>query len=171
MVPKKGACLTALILFSLMIVVGCSPAYFQPTQPGNDYRWLIENWQHRIQKEGWNEALVDDVTRSCIELSKYEPDPKDDDHWETYQEFTRDFKGDCEDITSFMYGTLKRLNYPNNLRFRILRMPLGDHAVLMVELPDQRWKMFNSVPQPGAAIDIALARTVVEWDDQYIYYP
>ena len=111
------------------------------------------------------------MTRSCIQLSKYEPDPIDDDHWETYQEFTRDFKGDCEDITSFMYGTLKRLNYPNNLRFRILRMPLGDHAVLMVELPDQRWKMFNSVPLPGASIDIALSRTVVEWDDKYIYYP
>jgi hypothetical protein len=50
-------------------------------------------------------------------------------------------------------------------------MPLGDHAVLMVELPDQRWKMFNSVPLPGASIDIALSRTVVEWDDKYIYYP
>ena len=160
-----------LIVFFIIFLVGCSPAYFQPKEPGVDYRWLIENWQQRIQKEGWNEALVDDITSSCIELSKFEPDPVDDDHWETYREFTTDFKGDCEDITAFMYGTLTRLDYPQNIRFRIIRMPLGDHAVLMVELPTGRLKMYNSVPQPGDAFDIALARVLVEWDDKYIYYP
>ncbi len=70
-----------------------------------------------------------------------------------------------------MYATLKRLDCPYPLKLRIIRMPAGDHAVLMVELPRDEWKMYNSVPLPGAFLDIALARTVVEWDEQQIYYP
>jgi len=50
-------------------------------------------------------------------------------------------------------------------------MPAGDHAVLMVELATAEWKMYNSIPQPGDFIDIALSRTLVAWDDQHIYYP
>jgi hypothetical protein len=41
----------------------------------------------------------------------------------------------------------------------------------MVKLPTSGWKMYNSIPQPGDVVDIALARTIVEWDDQRIYYP
>lgn len=160
-----------IIFIFLFVFTGCSPAYFQPKSPGQDYRWLIENWQQRVRKEGWSEPLVDNITRSCIQLSKFEPDPEDDDHWETYGEFLEDYTGDCEDIAAFMYGTLKRLGYPGDVRIRIIRMPAGDHAVLMVKLPSGRWKMFNSVPMPGDIFDIALSRMLVEWDDENIYYP
>jgi hypothetical protein len=159
-----------LIVFFLLTLIGCSPVYFQPENPGVDYRWEIELWQKRIQKEGWNESLLDNIMSTCLLIARYEKD-SDDDYWKTYQEFIKDFSGDCEDITVFMYGTLKRLAYPKGIRLRIIRMPLGDHAVLMVELPNGRWKMFNSTPMPGDRFDIAVSRTLVEWDDKNIYYP
>jgi hypothetical protein len=159
-----------LTAFFLLIYIGCSPVYFQPEDPGVDYRWEIENWQKRIQNESWNEAIVDNIMSTCLKIARYEQD-SGADYWKTYREFIKDFSGDCEDIATFMYGTLKRLDYPKDIRLRIIRMPLGDHAVLMVELPNGRWKMFNSIPIPGDMLDIAVSRTLVEWDDKNIYYP
>lgn len=156
-------------VFVLLISIGCSPVFLQPENPGVDYRWAIEGWQQRIQEESWDEALVSDIMSSCIKLAKYEAEDGDD-YWKTYQEFLRDFKGDCEDISVFMYGTLKRLDYPNRVRLRIIRMPSGDHSVLMVEMPSGEWKMYNSTPVPGDFTDILLSRTIVEWDDRNIYY-
>jgi hypothetical protein len=159
-----------IFVFFLLIFIGCSPVYFQPENPGVDYRWAIEHWQKRIQKEGWNQSLVDDIMSKCLMIARYEQE-SGDDYWKTYQEFLKDFSGDCEDITVFMYGTLKRLGYPKGIKLRIIRMPRGDHAVLMVELPNDKWKMFNSTPMPGDMFDIAVSRTLVEWDDKNIYYP
>jgi hypothetical protein len=163
--------LKSIVAILFVCSVGCSPVYFQPAEPGADYRWYIERWQERVRQEGWSEALVNDIVDSCLKVSKYEPEPANHDHWKTYGEFQNNFRGDCEDIATFMYGTLKRLECPYDLKMRIIRMPAGDHAVLMVELPDGGWKMYNSLPMPGDFLDIALARTVVEWDDRQIYYP
>ena len=158
-----------LIACCLLVLTGCSPVFFQPKNPGVDYRWAIERWQQRIQEESWDEPLVDDIMSSCIKIAKYKPE-QGDDYWKTYQEFLRDFKGDCEDISVFMYGTLKRLGYPNRFRLRIIRTPSGDHSVLMVEMPDGEWKLYNSTPVPIDFLDILLSRTIVEWDDRNIYY-
>jgi hypothetical protein len=49
-------------------------------------------------------------------------------------------------------------------------MPMGDHAVVMVKSSSGKWKMFNSVPMLGDVLDLALSRTLVEWDDENIYY-
>jgi len=160
----------SLIIISILTITGCCPVFFQPANPGVDYRWAIERWQQKVQAEGWGEPLIDEITSSCLRLAKYEQE-HGDDNWKTYHEFLKDFKGDCEDISVFMYGTLKRLGYPKALRLRIIRMPLGDHAVLMVELPKGEWKMFNSTSMPLDFADIAVSRTIVEWDDNNIYYP
>lgn len=111
--------------------------------------------------------MVNDIVDSCLRIAKYKKDS--DDYWMTYHEFLKNFRGDCEDISAFMFGTFKRLRYPKDVRLRIVRTPSGDHAVLMVELPNGKWKMFNSIPMP-LDFDIALSRTVVEWDENNIYY-
>jgi hypothetical protein len=166
----KGS-LQYLIAFLALWFPGCSPVYFQPDDPGKAYRWYIERWQQQVRQEGWHEALVDDVVGACLMIAKYDPEPARHDHWKSYSEFQQKYRGDCEDIATFMYGTLKRLHCPYALKLRIIRMPAGDHAVLMVELSAGRWEMYNTIPLPGDFIDLALARTVVEWDDQNIYYP
>ena len=155
-----------LLLF--ILIYGCSPVYFQPRNPGIDYRYAIENWQERIKIEGWTKGLVDDVVGTCIECSKYQHE--DDDYWKTPQEFTRDFKGDCEDIGGFIYGTFKILKYPNLMRLRAIRMPTGDHVVFRIEVPEKKWRTYNTVPMPLDFVDLALSRVIVEWDDKNIYY-
>ena len=160
--------LAVLILISSL---GCSPVYFQPANPGSEYRESIQQWQQRARQEGWSEALVNSIMDSCLRLSHYEPEPNNQDHWKSFGEFQQNFRGDCEDIATFMYGTLKRVGCPYPIKLRIIRMPAGDHAVLMVQLPPERWKLYNTIPLPGDFFDIAMARTVVEWDEQEIYYP
>jgi hypothetical protein len=167
----KRPAIIAIAAVFLLCSLGCSPIYYQPENPGTQYRQYIEKWQQRVQEEGWDNNMVNAVVESCLKMSKYEPEPAHQDHWKSYREFQSDFRGDCEDIATFMYGTLKRLNYPHGLKLRIIRMPAGDHAVLMVQLPNAEWKLYNSLPMPGAFLDIALARVVVEWDDHQIYYP
>ncbi len=153
------------------VAVGCSPVYFQPPDPQGEYYQSIEQWQQKVREEGWSEDKVNGIVDSCLMMSRYAREPAKRNHWKTYNEFQRNFRGDCEDIATFMYGTLKRLGCPYALKLRIIRMPAGDHAVLLVQLPTRQWKMYNNVPLPGDFLDIALARTVVEWDDQRIYYP
>ena len=159
-----------LFIIYFFLLFGCSSIYLEPRSPKIDYRWSIENWQQKIKKEGWSEETVNQVVKECLRISTYMPEPTGQDHWKTYKEFIEDFKGDCEDISAFIFGTLKRLEYPNGIRMRILHMPTGDHAVIMVELPQGRWKLYNSVPRFGDFVDLALSRTVVEWDEENIYY-
>ncbi len=163
--------LKLITVLTLICFAGCSPVYFQSKDPGTEYRESIEQWQQKVRKEGWSEDLVNGIIDSCLKIAKYEPEKMSLDHWKTYGEFQNDFRGDCEDIATFFYGTLKRLGCPYATKLRIIRMPAGDHAVLMVKLPNSNWKMYNSIPVPGDFLDIALSRTVVEWDDRHIYYP
>lgn len=155
-----------LFLFTIISFYGCAAT-------PNEYRWKIENWQTKMQNIpikhktiNWTDKQINNAIKGALALSKYESDPIDDDNWDGYQSF--DLKGDCEDIATFMYAVLKGLGYQNDIRMRIVRMPLGDHAVLMVKMPNNKWKMFNSVPSTN--FDLAFSRTIVEWDDKYIYY-
>lgn len=159
-----------LIVIACLLTCGCSSVYFQPVDPESDYRWQIERWQECIKQEGWSESMVKDVVDGCLWVAKYEPDGEID-HWKTYKEFQyTEFIGDCEDISTFMFGTFKRLNYPNDFKMAVIRMPAGDHAVLKVEMPDGEWRIFNSLPMPGDFVDLVLARTVVEWDETHVFY-
>lgn len=154
----------------LVALFNCTPVYFQPRHSGEDYRWAVERWQQRSKAQAWTEAFVDEVVAECLRCARFEPEDGDD-YWKTYREFLRDFTGDCEDIAVFMFGTLKRLGCPYEIRLRIVREPLGDHAVLAVRLSDGRWKVYNTVRAFGAALDVWLSRIVVEWDLENIYYP
>ena len=56
------------------------------------------------------------------------------------------------------------------MRLRAIRMPTGDHVVFRIELPEKKWKTYNTVPMPLDFVDFALSRVIVEWDDKNIYY-
>lgn len=163
-----------LFIFCLIpYLFGCS--YMAPIST-NEYEWKIKNWQTKIQKyspkqhhqAGWDDKRIEKVVNDCLDLVVYEPDQNDNDSWDAYNEF--DLKGDCEDIATFIYQTLKGLGCPNEIRMTALRLPLGDHAVLKIKMSNGKWKIFNSVRVTGMVIDMALGRSIVEWDDNYIYY-
>lgn len=151
----------------ILFICSCSPIYLQPRNPGEDYRLKIELWQERIKTEGWSESLVNDVVDGCLRVSKYEKEPDGMDHWMTYKEFIeKGLRSDCEDVSTFIFGTLRRLNCPYDLWMRIIRMPAGDHVVVVVGD-----NVYNSLPMPGDFVDLALSRTVVQWNETEIVYP
>lgn len=61
-----------IIACCLIIFAGCSSVFYQPANPGVDYRWEIERWQQRIQEESFNEPLVNNAPNSFSENTEYE---------------------------------------------------------------------------------------------------
>jgi hypothetical protein len=88
------------------------------------------------------------------------------DHWDTPKEFMRKgFSGDCEDITVFMMGTLKRLGYPHRVRVLIVEGLFEDHALLRLEMPEGGWKVYDVVPPDVPTPEWYQLRPVVEFDE------
>jgi predicted transglutaminase-like cysteine proteinase len=160
----------AFVLPILCITAACT-AFYQPA-PGriNDlYYEQIMDWQKRIKEEGWAENHVDEVVNQCIKFSKYRTEKQD--HWDTPKEFIqRGFQGDCEDIAIFIMATLKQLNYPYNVRIMVVRALTVDHAVLKVQMPNTKWKIYETVPVPFGEIDRLFYRPIVEFDEKNIIY-
>jgi predicted transglutaminase-like cysteine proteinase len=165
---KKLMCMT---LF-LMLTAGCAALYQPaPDRINGAYYEQIKEWQRRVNEEGWTKNLVDDMVNESIKLSKYRLDKKGD-HWDTPKEFiARSFQGDCEDIGIFAMANLKRLKYPHKVRIMAVKtLLITDHAVLRVEMPDGKWKMYNTVPMPLDEIDQSFWRPIVEFDEKDIIY-
>lgn len=161
---------TAAAAILALLLCGC--VLFQPIDPGETYRQAIEHWQRRVAAEGWTDAAVDSVVIGCIWVAGYEfePDPKVD-HWKSYNELIRDgYRGDCEDIATFIYGTLRRLGYPAERTYiRAIRTLLGtDHAVVRVLLPSGRWQVYDTTPG-FAVIEKALGRRIVDWNEETFF--
>ncbi|MEE9544688.1 MAG: hypothetical protein V3V55_03705, partial [Rhodospirillales bacterium] len=134
------------------------------------YYEQIRDWQKRIKEEGWADNLVDDVVNQIVKISKYRKEKED--HWDTPNEFIRrGFQGDCEDIAIFMMGTLKQLKYPYHIRILAVETLTGDHhAILKVEMPDRKWKIYEAVPIPLSEIDQLFYKPLVEFDEENIIY-
>ncbi len=105
----------------------------------------------------------------CLKFAKYRTEKED--HWDTPKEFIqRGFQGDCEDIAVFIMATLKQLKYPYNIRIMTVKALTGDHAVLKVQMPNTKWKIYETVPVPLCQIDRLFYRPIVEFDEKNIIY-
>lgn len=128
------------------------------------YREKINEWQMRIQREGWSESQIHSILRQFRALAAYRMEIVD--HWDTPKEFMRKgFSGDCEDITVFMMGTLKQLGYPHRVRVLIVAGLFEDHALLRLEMPEGGWKVYDVVPPNVPAPASYLLRPLVEFDE------
>jgi len=127
------------------------------------------DWQERTKREKWSTHLVDEIMAKCVEISSYEDEIINMDFWKTYNEFIKDnFRGDCEDIAAFMFGTLKRLDYPYDVRMiGIIINSNRYHVALKVELPDGKWVVYDSVSQFKIRNYISFG----EWDENKTYKP
>lgn len=150
---------------------GCA-ALHQPVatdQLNGKYYDQIKEWQRRIKKDGWTKNTIDEVMDQCIVLAKYRMEKID--HWDTPKEFMENgFQGDCEDIAVFMMATLKRLNYPHKVHVVAVSTWLRDHAILKVEMPNGKWKNYETVPLPFQGIDRLFYKPIVEFDENEIIY-
>ena len=167
----------------LMLFVFCScAAYSQPSRLHDGagikvkYEQQIKDWQERIKKEGWSKKLVDEIVQTVQVFARYTPD-KDrsnqgkNDYWYTPKEMiAADFKGDCEDIGSLTYGTLKSLKYPHGVRLLIVSTLLPtDHLLVRVELPDGKWKNYETVNVLFSEIDGLFYQPMIEFDEDHIW--
>jgi hypothetical protein len=162
------------LFFSLLILFsgGCT-TLSSPSQSRTTERYLemIEDWQRRINAEGWSEYAVDEIMEDCVKLTEYRMEL--DDHWDTPKEFfQRGFQGDCEDIAVFMMATLKNLGYPYQVRIAATRPMLGteDHALVKVEMPNRAWKIFETTPMPSGRTDHSPPRPFIEFDEKNIFH-
>lgn len=165
--------------FLIILILGGCVTTVQPERRLNIYRSTILEWQLKIKQEGWSESLLDTVIRESLKLTNYKSDDLDQngnetDQWKMPTEFINDnFQGDCEDIATFLYWNLKkRLHYPHQVRIRAVAtlFPVSEHAVLRVELPDKKWKNYETIPMAGLAIiDSFFYKPLFEFDEENIY--
>ncbi len=152
-------------LLVLIFAWGCAapgPAGREWVRPV--YREKINEWQMRIRKEGWSESQIHSILRQFRGLAAYRMEIAD--HWDTPKEFMRKgFSGDCEDITVFMMGTLKRLGYPHPVRVLIVEGLFEDHALLRLEMPGGGWRVYDVVPPGVPTPELGRLRPVVEFDE------
>jgi hypothetical protein len=154
------------LLFLSLCFSGC--VFLQPKDPAGVYEMNVIEWQERIKKEGWSKRMVDEITAQCASIAAFRFE--ETDYWMTPREFIEaGFKGDCEDIAIFQMGTLKRLGYPHRVRIRIVKTLTGHHAICRVELPNGKWKSYESVRMPLYQIDALFYRTILDFDEKGIY--
>lgn len=154
----------------MFILYACDwspPTAQQPNR--SPYYDKIRQWQEQIRKEGWSAATVDDIINETRRLTKYETEFED--NWLTPAAFIRaGFQGDCEDIAIFMMGTLKRVGYPHKVRILVIRDILYDHAQLKVQLPDGKWKWYESTRKRSYTQRPKKWQPIVEFDEHTIIY-
>jgi hypothetical protein len=156
----------------LLLAAGCAtvnPPPEQSTRVEDFYGRKIKDWQERIRREGWTEASVRGLVAECRSLVNYQMELRD--HWATPREFIANgFQGDCEDIATFLMGTLKRLEYPHRVRILVVRSLFNAHALLKVELPDGRWAFFETMPQGRLDVTATRLQPLVEFDETHVAY-
>ena len=170
-----------IIIPFLLILCSCAALYQPPKlhEGGGikvKYEEQIKDWQERVRKEKWSENLVDEIVQTSQVFAKYTPDKNPDyrwknDYWFTPQEMIdANFKGDCEDIGSLIFGTLKKLNYPYDVRLLIVEtIQLSDHLLVNVELPDGRWKKYETVNLFLSEMGALFYRPKIEFDENHIW--
>jgi hypothetical protein len=71
-----------------------------------------------------------------------------------------------------MMGTLKKLGYPHGMRVLITRSLVEDHALLMLEMPDNEWRVYDVAPQTVHRPAMDRLEPIVEFDDKLVkWYP
>lgn len=171
-----------LIIFPLLFIFCSCAALYQPPRLHEGggikvkYEDQIKDWQQRVQQEKWSENLVDEIVRTSQVFAKYTNDKNPDyrwknDYWFTPREMIEaDFKGDCEDIGSLIFGTFKKLNYPHEVRLLIVEtIQFSDHLLVKIKLPDGRWKKYDTVKLFLSEIDALFYRPKIEFDENQIW--
>ena len=153
-----------------MLITACTPFHQSSYQRLNGtYYERIKDWQQRIKKYGWSENLIDEVMDQILQLATFRTEYYD--HWDTPQEFMRrGFRGDCEDIAIFMMATLKRLKYPDKVRVMAVETLKQDHAVLKVQTPNGKWKIYDTLQKPLSEINRLFYKPIFEFDENDIIY-
>lgn len=132
------------------------------------YYQQIEDWREKIANEGWSDSMVDKVVYGTRANCKYD--------WQArtvfkspQQMIAGGFEGNCGDIASLIYGTLKRLGYPHEVRLQIVRVFWSHHMLAKVRMPSGSWKSYQTVESPFARLDEPFYTPVLEFNETGIW--
>ena len=133
------------------------------------YLQKIKEWQTRIQREGWLENEVHSILVEFRSLARYRIEIVD--HWDTLKEFMEaGFSGDCMNIVVFLMATLRSVGYSNQMRLLVAKSLFEDHALLHLELPDGRWRVYDVVPRSVPRVEMDALKPVVKFDEKRIVW-
>ena len=168
-IVKASAVLLTVALMLVILVVANSCAISPMIQPSNPYRTYfinLQKWSERVDKDGWSEDLVDDVVAGCIWVSAYnfgKTTAVEDGHKTIRAFYENGMQGQCYQYSIFMLQTfLDYLNYPYQVRVLAVHAIGGDHAMLKVELPDGRWKVYETTRGLPGIVDRIFDRQFLE---------
>ncbi len=132
-----------------------------------DFPQLV-SMQNKIASDGWNNNTVEEIIEEIRNLTCLTMKTKD--HWGTPKDFVaRNLQGDCEDIAIFLLAMLKKLDYPGQVRIFAVKTQFVDHAMLKVQMPDNNWKIFETVKKTERNMQFAFT-PIVEFNDREIIF-
>jgi predicted transglutaminase-like cysteine proteinase len=128
----------------------------------------LESIRAAIARDGWNNKTVEDTIEEIRKLTC--PVMETSGHWDTPKEFVaNNLQGDCKDIAIFLYAMLKRLDYPKQVRIFAVKTEFIDHAMLKVQMPDNSWKVFDTVKKTEHNTQFVYT-PIVEFNDHEIFF-
>ncbi len=132
-----------------------------------DFPQLV-SMRNKIATEGWNNDTVHQIIEEIRMLTSLTMETKD--YWDTPKEFVaKNLQGDCEDIAIFLLAMLKKLDYPGQVRIFAVNTQFAEHAMLKVQMPDNTWKVFETVKKTERNMQFAFT-PIVEFDDREIIF-
>jgi hypothetical protein len=164
-----------------LFLVSCATYYQSPTLHKGEgikvkYEDQVREWQKRMKEDGWTNELIDEIASTIQTFVQYNSDKFPDykwknDYWYTPSEMINaDFKGDCEDIGILLYGTLKKLRYPHDVRLVVhATWQWDEHLGVKIIMPDGGIKLYETVDVIGIQIDQIFYRPMFEFDEDNIY--
>lgn len=121
-----------------------------------------------VKKYGWSNEAVAILIEESRKLTSLTMETED--HWDTPKEFVeKNYQGDCEDIAIFLLATLKKLDYPGQVRICAVKTRFVEHAMLKIQMPDSNWKIFETVKTTEKNSRFAYT-PIVEFDDREIIF-
>jgi len=128
----------------------------------------LVSMRNKIATEGWSNDTVYEIIEEIRTMTSLAMETKD--YWDTPKEFVaKNLQGDCEDIAIFLLAMLKKLDYPGQVRIFAVNIQFVEHAMLKVQMPDNTWKVFETVKKTERNMQFAFT-PIVEFDHREIIF-
>lgn len=128
----------------------------------------LDDLRAKIARQGWSNEMVEEIIEEIRQQTSLTMETGD--HWDTPREFVaKNLRGDCEDIAIFLLASLKKLDYPGQVRICAVKAQFVEHAMLKVQMPDQTWRVFETVKKTERNVRYAFT-PIVEFDDREIFF-
>jgi len=152
------------LIIAFTILSGC---FYNQESALTHYYIYIQDWQQRIEREGWSKNTVDGIVDTYLAKWKLTA-PHYKDHWPTPKDAIESgFVGNCTARASGLYGTLRELDCPYPIGIEVLGALTDYHACLVVNF-GKGWHRYETIPGWNMLDQIFYKRLFI-FDEYKIY--